>query len=150
MQTLFDRKAHQEILTRIDQLNAHTKPEWGKMDVAQMVKHCQMPLLIANGKMVLTEKTGFLKKIAFKLYKPMMFNDKLWPKNIATPKDFGVTDTQVFEIERDRLKTIIDEFHSKAFNMHWPKHPYFGNFTTDQWGRMQYKHLDHHLRQFGV
>lgn len=150
MQTLFDQKVHKEVLRRVDSLTENSKPSWGKMDVAQMVRHCQMPLLVANGKMELTEKVGVLKKMVFKLYKPVMYNDKPWPENITTPKDFKVTDSYDFETERNQLKLTIDEFHNKAFNMHWPKHPFFGKFSTDQWGRMQYKHLDHHLKQFGV
>ncbi|OBX24679.1 uncharacterized protein DUF1569 [Gelidibacter algens] len=150
MQTLFDQKVHQEVLRRVDSLTENSKPSWGKMDVAQMVRHCQLPLLVANGKMELTEKVGLLKKMIFKLYKPVMYNDKPWPENIATTKDFKVTDPQVFETQRNQLKLTIDDFHNKALNMHWPKHPVFGKFSTDQWGKMQYKHLDHHLRQFGV
>ena len=150
MQTLFDQKAHQETLVRIDTLTENSVPTWGKMDVAQMVKHCQMPLMVATGKMELSEDIGILKKMILKLYKPIMYNDKPWPENITTPKDFKITAHYIFEDERDHLKTIINEFHTKALNMHWPEHPFFGNFNTDQWGKMQFKHLDHHLRQFGV
>lgn len=150
MQTLFDQKAHQEILIRIDKLTENSLPSWGKMEVAQMAKHCQMPLLVATGKMELSEDIGILKKMVLKLYKPIMYNDKPWPKNITTPKDFKVTDTYVFEFEREQLKSTINEFNDKALNMNWPEHPFFGHFSTDQWGRMQYKHLDHHLRQFMV
>ncbi|MBA6153707.1 DUF1569 domain-containing protein [Gelidibacter maritimus] len=150
MQTLFDQKVHQQVLLRIDRLTENSTPIWGKMDVAQMVKHCQMPLLVASGKMELVENVGFLKRMIFRMYKPIMYNDKPWPENITTPKDFKITEPQVFEMERELLKVTINEFQSKALNMHWPKHPYFGSFSTDQWGRMQYKHLDHHLRQFGV
>ena len=62
MQTLFDHKAHQEILIRIDNLTENSKPIWGEMDVAQMVKHCQMPLLVATGKTEIYEDIGILKK----------------------------------------------------------------------------------------
>lgn len=150
MQTLFDQKTHQEVLIRINNLTENSSPNWGKMNVGQMVKHCQLPLLIANGKMELTEKVGFFKKIVFKLYKPAMYSNRAWPKNIPTPKELEVTDSHVFDTERTQLKITINEFHHKAMNMHWPKHPFFGKFSTDQWGRMQYKHLDHHLKQFGV
>lgn len=150
MQTLFDQKVHREILSRIDLLTEKTQPKWGRMDAGQMIKHCQMPLLVASGQLELTEKVGVLKKLVFKLYKPIMYNDKPWPEGVTTPKEFKITEPQVFETEKDLLKTAISDFHQKALNMHWPKHPYFGSFSTDQWGRMQYKHLDHHLRQFGV
>ncbi|MEO8774342.1 MAG: DUF1569 domain-containing protein [Gelidibacter sp.] len=150
MRTLFDQKAHQEILIRLENLTENSRPTWGEMDVAQMVKHCQMPLMVANGEMELSEKIGYLKKMVFRLYKPVMYNDKPWPESLKTPKEFRVIDEHNLEIERNQLKITINEFHNKAINMHWPKHPFFGHFNTDQWGRMQYKHLDHHLRQFGV
>lgn len=59
MQTLFDQKTHKDILIRIDQLKENSKPIWGQMDVAQMVKHCQMPLLMACGKIQLSDEVGF-------------------------------------------------------------------------------------------
>lgn len=150
MQSLFNQNTFNDVLTRVEALNETLKPTWGEMDVAQMVKHCQMPLLVANGKMELTEKTGFLKKVIFRVYKPIMYNDKPWPENITTPKAFKVVDVHVFDLERDILKQNIADFHGKALNIHWPNHPFFGRFSTDQWGKMQYKHLDHHLKQFGV
>lgn len=150
MQTLFDQKTHQEILSRIDQLTSDATPLWGKMSAAQMVKHCQMPLLVASGKMELTQQIGLVKRLAFKLYKAQMYNDKPWPKHLITPTDFKITDQPHFETEKDRLIVIISNFHGKALNIRWPRHPYFGHFNTEQWGKMQYKHLDHHLRQFGV
>ena len=29
-------------------------------------------------------------------------------------------------------------------------HPFFGRLTPAEWAIQQYKHLDHHLRQFGA
>ena len=150
MQTLFDQRVHQQILSRINQLTENSSPQWGKMTVAQMVKHCQMPLLVASGKMELTQQVGFVKRMALKLYKSHMYNDKPWPKNLITPADFKITAQPQFEREKDKLIITINDFHGKALNIRWPRHPYFGEFNTEQWGKMQYKHLDHHLRQFGV
>lgn len=150
MQTLFDQKTHKDILIRIDQLKENSKPIWGQMDVAQMVKHCQMPLLMACGKIQISDEVGFFKKMLLKLYKPIMYNDKPWPENVSTSKDYKITGHYDLNVEREQLKIIITEFHNKALNIYWPKHPFFGNFKTDEWGKMQYKHLDHHLRQFGV
>lgn len=150
MQTLFDQKVYQNIISRLDSLTENHQPQWGEMTVAQMVKHCQMPLLVANGKMELNRDISLFKKLIYKFYKPIMYNDKSWPENIPTPAEFKITAPFVFDAERQALKNAITEFHGKALNMRWPAHPFFGNFNTDQWGKMQYKHLDHHFRQFGV
>jgi len=150
MQTLFDTKTHQEVLQRIKTLNPNHQPLWGKMNVSQMLNHCQRPLEVANGRLTFSEKPGFVKKMLFKLYKTHMYNDKLWKPNIPTVKDFRVEEAKPFAEEQQKLIEAINEFNKKDLNLHWPKHPFFGEFNTEQWGKMQYKHLDHHLRQFGV
>ena len=150
MKSLFESETHQDILNRIEKLNENSKANWGKMNVGQMLKHCQLPLEVALGKRKMKTNTGFLKKIVFKLFKPLMYNNKPWKRNLKTPKEFVITEPQVFSVEKDNLVTLINEFASKKNNTNWPKHPIFGVFTTEQRGQMQYKHLDHHLTQFGV
>lgn len=150
MKSLFDTAPYHEILERINQLNENTNPQWGKMNVGLMLKHCQYPLDVANGKLILKEKPHPIKKMMFKLFKSQMYNDKTWKQNLPTVQDFRVNSFDSFEEEKTRLLNVISEFHKKDLNLHWPDHPFFGHFTTEQWGKMQYKHMDHHLRQFGV
>lgn len=150
MKSLFDYDTHQEILDRIEQLDESKKPIWGKMNVVQMLNHTQRPLKVANGRMVLTDSPNPFMRLAFRLYKSHMYNDKPWKQNLPTVKDFMVDNVGSFKEEKQHLLENINEFQKKDLNLHWPKHPFFGEFTTDQWGKMQYKHLDHHLRQFGV
>ncbi len=149
MQTLFDNQTHEEVLRRIDMLKEHLKPSWGNMNVTQMLKHCQGPLQVANSKIGLDKPNAFMR-LVLKLYKSKMYNDDPWKQNIPTVKEFLVTETNSFDTEKKQLISEIHEFGNKATNLHWPEHPAFGHFTTSQWGQMQYKHLDHHLRQFGV
>lgn len=149
MQTLFDNQTHEEVLRRIDVLTNRSTPQWGSMNVSQMLKHCQGPLQFANGKLGLDKPNAFMRMV-FKLYKSKMYNDDPWKQNIPTVKEFLVFETDSFETEKRMLITEIYEFENKATNLHWPEHPAFGHFSTSQWGQMQYKHLDHHLRQFGV
>ena len=149
MQSLFDNQTHEEVLKRIDALTNNSTPKWGSMNVRQMLKHCQRPLQFANGKLGLDKPNAFMR-LVFKLYKSKMYNDDPWNQNIPTVKEFLVTETDSFETEKRMLLTEIHDFENKATNLHWPEHPAFGHFSTSQWGQMQYKHLDHHLRQFGV
>ena len=150
MQSLFNQDTQDEIFNRINNLNESSQPNWGKMTVDQMFKHCQLPLEVANGKLELDTNIGFFKKLIFKAFKPFMYNDKPWKKNLDTPRQFRVTDKQVFVTEKEKLKTVISDFASRKNETNWPPHPLFGKFSTEQWGKMQYKHLDHHLTQFGV
>ena len=150
MNTLFNTETQQDILNRINNLNKKSQPNWGKMDVAQMLVHCQKPLEVANGNLQLNTKIGFAKKLLFKLFKSSMYNDKSWQKNLGTVREFKITEAQEFAIQKDKLINIISEFSQLKNKTNWPTHPLFGDFNTEQWGKMQYKHLDHHLTQFGV
>ncbi len=150
MKSLFDFETHQEVLKRIDTLDENRVALWGKMSVAEMLNHSQRPLLVANGRLAFTEKLNPLKRLVFKFYKSQMYNDKPWKHDIHTVKDFVVSGADPFVEEKERLIVCINEFQKKDLNLHWPKHPFFGSFSTAQWGMMQYKHIDHHLRQFGV
>lgn len=151
MKSLFDTSAYSEILSRIENLTEIATPSWGKMSVGQMCTHCQMPLEIALGKRTLGgKKPGFMKRLVFKLYKPLMYNDKPWSQNLPTARDFVITEDKDVEVEKAKLVKIISEFHAQKEAQEWPAHPMFGAFTHEQWGKMQYKHLDHHLKQFDV
>ncbi|MEZ4793564.1 MAG: DUF1569 domain-containing protein [Gelidibacter sp.] len=147
MKSLFDLDTYQEVLQRIEQLDENKQPLWGKMNVTQMIRHSQKPLEVANGKLALQKPNPFMRFI-FKLVKSSLYDDKPWKHGLPTAKEFVVRDTEDFQTEKDRLIAALYEFEKKSTNLHWPEHPVFGKFTTEQWGKMQYKHLDHHLRQF--
>lgn len=150
MKSLFDIETHDEVLSRINNLTESTQPLWGKMEVGQMLKHCQIPFEIALGRYEMEGRANFFMKLLFKSFKSSMYNDKLWKHNLRTPKQFMVTDPMEFALEKDNLIALVDEFTPRKDKTDWPEHPYFGQFTIEQRGKMQYKHLDHHLRQFGV
>lgn len=78
-----------------------------------------------------------------------MYNDKPWRKNMPTPKRFQVTEQKDFNTEKQELINLIKELHTHKDKANWQAHPVFGDFTKDQWGKLQYKHLNHHLSQFG-
>jgi hypothetical protein len=120
------------------------------MTVGQMLCHCQKPLEVANGKIKLNTQIGFFKKLLFKLLKPIMYNDKPYQKNLDTVREFRIKEPKHFSTERTKLIGVINEFTNLKDKTNWPAHPLFGNFNAEQWGQMQYKHLDHHLSQFGV
>ena len=71
----------------------------------------------------------------------------------AAPTDptYRMNDDKDFAPERERLVALVKRFaESGRASADGRVHPFFGRLTGDQWGRLSYKHLDHHLRQFGV
>jgi len=150
MKSLFETEVLEEINKRINTLSETTENEWGKMNVGQMTKHCQVPFEVINGNIKPSFKVGFFQKLLFSLMKPMMYNDRLWKKNVRTGKEFIIDYEVDFNQEKTKLLSMLNQFHERKNQEHWDPHPVFGNFKKEQWGKMQYKHLDHHLRQFGV
>lgn len=146
MKSLFDDNVYEEIKVRFNQLHKNSKPLWGKMTVGQMAYHCQMPLNIILGKEDYNLKPNWIVNL---LFKKAMYNDYIWVRSLPTVSAFKVIENKDFKVEIVKLKNLIDELHTNRKQNEWPKHPFFGNFTKQQWGQMQYKHLDHHLRQFG-
>jgi hypothetical protein len=146
MKSLFDDEAYTEIKKRLKTLNSESELKWGKMDIGQALYHCQQPLNVSLGR-------GDVKKqfipLAF-LFKKSLYNDKPWRQNLPTAKTFKISESKDFATEQEALETLVDEFHTKKNQTQWDPHPIFGKFTPQQWGQMQYKHLDHHLKQFGA
>ncbi|MBX2827315.1 MAG: DUF1569 domain-containing protein [Flavobacteriaceae bacterium] len=147
MKSLFEAEAYSEIRSRINNLDENTQGNWGKMTVGQMVRHCQGPFNIMLGKNDYGMKPNWLAKLFFK---KSLYSDKLWRKNLPTAKFLKETEPRDFTKEKAVLEDLLDEFESRKDQPAWDPHPGFGYFTNEQWGKMQYKHLDHHLRQFGV
>ncbi len=79
-----------------------------------------------------------------------MYSDKPWRKNLPTAKGFAIKDEKDFDTEKQAIANLINALNDQRERNDWQPHPAFGKMTKDQWGKMQYKHLDHHFRQFGV
>jgi len=148
MQSLFTEAAYAEILQRLESLSPDSKAKWGKMDVGQMLAHCQEPLKVPLGKIDLEKPNRFFLFL-MSFLKESLYNDKPWKKGLPTSKEFKIVDERDFQKERESLKTLLEEFYTERNKTDWPPHPFCGHFTSEQWGKMQYKHLDHHFRQFG-
>lgn len=150
MKSIFNIEAYEEILSRVNQLSQSSERQWGKMDVGQMLCHCQFPLKIGLGRQNPNSKPSPVLKLMGKLFRKSLYDDKPWRQNLPTAKALKVVEDKDFATEKEKLVTLIKDFHQQKDKKVWDPHPVFGSFTHEQWGQMQYKHLDHHLRQFGV
>jgi hypothetical protein len=146
MKNLFDPAVKLEISNRIQALNINSKGQWGKMTVAQMLKHLSIPMNMAltNPK----PKRGLMAKIMGPLFKGPVIGPKPFKKNGYTPPELKVDTEEEFNIQKARLTEMLGSFNRA--NVSDQVHPFFGYLSHDEWGQSQYKHLDHHLAQFGV
>lgn len=149
MKNLFDRDAYTEIINRLHALTPQTQRQWGKMNAAQMLAHCKEAF-----KVPLSEKKMprmFIGLLLGWAFRKKLYNDVPWKRNLPTAPNFIIKDERDFEKEKQELVTMVDRFYNSGPEKvgRFP-HPMFGTLTPGQWGQSMYKHLDHHLVQFGV
>lgn len=149
MKNLFDQNTYEEIISRLNALTPQTQRQWGKMNAAQMLAHCKEAF-----KMPLSEKKlprMFIGLLLGWAFKKKLYNDEPWKKGLPTAPNFIIKDERDFEKEKSGLTDLINRFYTGGPEKvgRYP-HPMFGNFTSEQWGQAMYKHMDHHLMQFGV
>ncbi|RYY64435.1 MAG: DinB family protein [Chitinophagaceae bacterium] len=148
MNDLFDSGSVSQILDRLYSLEPGQPPRWGKMSAAQMLRHCQAPFSVYFGELKL--KQSFAGLLFGRIAKRKLFSDKPWPQGLPTAREFVVADDHAFDAERDRLAALIERFSGSSILLHAPHHPFFGKMSAQDWSRLAWKHLDHHLRQFGA
>lgn len=150
MKSVFKKEVTNELVSRINQLTSKTQPNWGKMNVAQMLAHC-----CVTYEMIFTDKhpkPNALSKFILKIFvKNTVVSEKPYAKNGRTAPQFLITDEKVFESEKQRLIDFIIQTQKLGEQSFEGKESHsFGSLTSKEWNNMFYKHLDHHLTQFGV
>ncbi len=150
MKSLFEKETCDEIYTRIGKVNGDCKREWGKMTPCQAMEHTARVLEMATSDEQ-PIKQIFLGKLLAWTVKRQFLGEKPFKKNAPTGPDYKITEEPDMEQTRERLKQLITKFHNAGeAGLDGNVHPFFGRLTGKQWGETQYKHVDHHLRQFGV
>lgn len=150
MKDIFNPATTRATLERIKQLNPNSQPKWGKMNVAQMLAHCNVTYELAYESK--EPPASSIKKWLLKTFvKNIVVGKKPYKPNSRTAPVFVITTEKAFEHEKQRLEAYIqktEELGAEYFNQ--KESQSFGALTTQEWNNMFYKHLDHHLKQFGV
>jgi hypothetical protein len=148
MKNILNETDYAEIKSRIAALSATNTRRWGKMDLKQMLAHCTMQLKLALGEVPShSQGPSFMRS---GLGKWMLFSTVPWPKGAQTPAEMntGLSNFSSADIEtgkRDLLHYLEKALGHEALK----PHPFFGKLNRNEWARLIYKHLDHHLKQFG-
>jgi hypothetical protein len=144
---LFDASVRKDIIDRINKLTPGSKALWGKMNVSQMLAHVQMPIGIAYG--THQPKGSFLLRLIGPLFKSKLWDENPYKQSLPTDPTFIMTGSDKdFEKEKQQLLNMIDRFSDSTIV--GERHPVFGKLTKENWSKATWKHLDHHLKQFGV
>ena len=147
---IFSKDVSDQLIKRINQLTPSTQPKWGKMNVAQMLAHCNVTYEITFENT--HPKPGKFKQAILKLLvKKGVVNDVPYKQNSPTAPVFKVASQQDFEKQKERLIAYLNKAVDLGENTFDGKeYPNFGVLNKQEWSNMFYKHLNHHLTQFGV
>lgn len=147
MNNLFNKKDVSEILARIDRLTPTSQRQWGKMNVGQMLAHLNTSLETAMG--LNSPKRLLIGRILGPFVKSNYLSEKPLGKNAPTDKFYIFTDNREFEKEKAKAIELLNRFFEGGSTKCTTKpHSFFGILTPDEWALSQWKHFDHHLRQF--
>ena len=147
---IFTKEVSEQLISRIEQLTPASAPSWGKMDVAQMLAHCNVTYeLIYDNK---HPKPNPVMRFILKAFiKKTVVNEVPYKQGSPTAPAFLIKGSRDFEKEKNRLVAHIRQTRDLgAAHFDLKESHSFGPLKLEEWNNMFYKHLDHHLKQFGV
>lgn len=147
---VFSKEVSDSLIVRINQLKPESKPLWGKMSVDKMLAHtCVTYEYVYENKY---PKPNVLLRFILKTFlKNTVTGETPYKQNSGTGPDFIIKDSKNFDAEKSRLIGYIERTQALGAQHFEGKESHsFGVLTANEWNNMFYKHLDHHLKQFGV
>lgn len=148
MKDIFNKEDNTAILNRIRKIHAGSKPLWGKMGAEEMLFHCQEPIRVSLGELKL--KRGLLGILFGKMALKQALSDKPFKKGVPTSDEFKPKGKYELEAEKEKLISLVESLAVKGPGaISRDPHPFFGPMTPEEWSLITWKHLDHHLSQFG-
>ena len=150
MKTIRNETHRRDLCSRLEKVTGEEKAAWGRMSVNQMVSH-----LVQTGTLpfeeTLPDRSNFLSRT---LIKPLVLYVLPMPKEVPTPPDMDQQEKgrPPGDLAEDKRLAIeaINKVGTLSPDTPCKYHPFFGPMTPKQWGVIAHKHIDHHLRQFGV
>ena len=147
MKNLLDSTARQELAERVALLTPEASPLWGQMSARAMMAHLVDALHMAMGDLEVEEKK---LPIRFSPIKQFIIYGPPFPKNSPTAPELLRRQADDWDGECASLRQTMDAWVARSESNPLPRHPVFGKLSRRTWGALGYKHIDHHLRQFGV
>lgn len=151
IKNIFEKEVSDEIINRINQLSNTQNPLWGKMSVDQMLAHCNVTYSYTYEPEQYKKPNVFKRFLLKNLVKGIVVGQKPFSKNGQTAPDFIINGNKNFDSEKSKLIENIIKTQQLGESYFDGKENFsFGIMTKQEWNTMFYKHLDHHLNQFGV
>lgn len=148
---IFTKEVAEAVIDRINKLTPDMRPQWGSMSVDQMLAHCNVTYEYVYEEGRYQKPKGMMKLMLKFLVKPLVVNEKPYKPSSPTAPDFKIAGDRDFNKEKERLSGFIRKVQAEGADSFEGRVSHsFGKLNKTEWNNMFYKHLDHHLRQFGV
>lgn len=147
MPTLFDPSAREKIIARLSNLTSDRRPLWGRLDAARVQTHLSDQLRMALGDVVCKPKNT---PFQYPVIRQLIVYVLPWPKGAPTAPELLATAPAEFEADKQTLLQLIERVGTRKPEESFGVHPAFGRLSRRAWGVLAWRHLDHHLRQFGL
>jgi hypothetical protein len=146
MKSLWQDAARMEILRRIAEVDETTTAQWGKFTADRMLSHLAESLKMAVGELDVASK-----KLPIRYFplKQLILYVLPFPKGTPTAPELLAGKPGPVDDHKAELRRLIAAFAERK-GSDWREHPAFGKMSENAWGVLVYRHMDHHLRQFGV
>jgi elongation factor P--beta-lysine ligase len=145
---LLQQQAYNSLLERVAKLSPESQAQWGEMNTAQMLAH-----VAAFLKLGMSDKKArqtLMGRIFGRSVKRQILTKGV-PQNLPTIPRIKIADAREFQREKEGLKGRLEQFFDGGeLVITKQPHDFFGHLTPNEWARLQYLHLDHHFKQFGV
>lgn len=146
MKSMFCEEDVSRLKERVQRLTPEHSPRWGRMRAGKAVCHLadsvEYALSEPDPSVEVMKGPPMVVRHVFRLWLP-------WPKGAPTVDEMMQTEPGDFDTDRNRLLRKMDCMLKKRRDT-WPVHPFFGPLDGLAWARLTWRHIDHHLKQFGL
>ncbi len=147
MKTIFNDNDFAALLARVEAIQPAAARQWGKMDVAQMMAHCDRAISLSLGVIAAPSQSNWFLR---RLIKPMAIGRLPIKRNSPTSDSMRITEEKDFQTEKQKLVDSLRAAKARGIKGEWVPHVAFGVLTAAEWGRLHHKHVDYHLQQFSA
>ena len=148
--SLADSGCLDALQARLAQIKPTTTRQWGKMTPHAMLCHPSDSFLAVSGeRSASTAETWFSRTVVKYI---ALHTSMPWPKGVPTrpevDQEQGGTTPGDFARDHETVAELLRRFATSDLST--ARHPVFGAMTRAEWLVWGYRHVDHHLRQFGL
>jgi len=148
MLTIYDAEERSSLLRRLGVLTPERTPRWGRMSPSQMVCHLIAAFRASLNELPVGPPAGPLSLFPLNW---LVIHVLPWPQGkVESPPEFLSVPATTWAADVATLRSLIDRAAAQGPEASWPPSRVFGRISGATWGALHRKHVDHHLRQFGL